>query len=134
MSTRYGTAHFRSLDEALRYYAAYDFTRDDVTEKIRVGEISIGAPLARPGQTLSTDSDGRYWITEEDQPREKPTYENQLWHARKLLAEKGRAALNNPHAMIGRQCGCGTCFCCAAAKVIADFDATQPQSTSTSRP
>lgn len=47
-----------------------------------------------------------------------PTYENQLWHARKLLMDKGRAALDNPHAMIGRQCGCGACFCCAAVQVI----------------
>ena len=48
----------------------------------------------------------------------EPTHENQLWHARKLLAEEGLAALENPHAMIGRQCGCGTCFCCAAVQVV----------------
>lgn len=51
----------------------------------------------------------------------EPTYENQLWQARKLLAEKGRDALNNPHAMIGRTCKCGSCFCCAAAQVIQEF-------------
>jgi hypothetical protein len=50
--------------------------------------------------------------------RTEPTYENQLWHARKLFAEQGREALDNPHAMIGRTCGCGDCFCCAAAQVI----------------
>lgn len=47
-----------------------------------------------------------------------PTYENQLWHARKLADEKGLKALDNPHAMIGRACKCGTCFCCAAAAVV----------------
>jgi hypothetical protein len=46
--------------------------------------------------------------------RSVPTWENQRWHARELLRLKGRAALNNPHAMIGRICGCHACFCCAA--------------------
>jgi hypothetical protein len=48
----------------------------------------------------------------------EPTYQNQLICARRLLAEKGRDALNNPHAMIGRACGCGGCFCCAALEVL----------------
>lgn len=52
-----------------------------------------------------------------------PTWENQVWHARKLLAEHGRDALNNPHAMIGRTCGCGACFCCAALAVVKEHDA-----------
>jgi len=56
---------------------------------------------------------------------EEPTYENQLWKARKLLEEKGYDALNNPHAMIGRTCGCGSCFTCAAAQVIREYDAQQ---------
>ena len=51
---------------------------------------------------------------------DEPTYANQLWHARKLLAEKGAEAVNNPHAMIGRTCGCKDCFCCAAAEVYAE--------------
>lgn len=52
----------------------------------------------------------------------EPTWKNQLWHARKLLAEKGREALDNPHGMIGRKCGCNTCFTCAAAFVVAEYD------------
>lgn len=60
---------------------------------------------------------------------EEPTYENQLWHARKLLAEKGREALNNPHAMTGRTCKCGQCFCCAAAQVVAEYDNSNPEGT-----
>ena len=58
--------------------------------------------------------------------RTEPTWENQIWHAERLLNEKGPEALNNPHAMIGRTCKCGTCFCCAAATVykkhMRDFD------------
>ena len=57
--------------------------------------------------------------------RSTPTYENQLWHARKLLADKGRNALHNPHGMIGKQCRCGSCFCCAAAQVVREFDKQQ---------
>lgn len=48
----------------------------------------------------------------------EPTYSNQLRKARELMAKDGREALDNPHAMIGRTCGCGTCFCCAAAEVL----------------
>jgi hypothetical protein len=47
----------------------------------------------------------------------EPTYNNQRYHAAVLLSERGIEALNNPHAMIGRTCGCGTCFCCAAAEI-----------------
>jgi bacterioferritin-associated ferredoxin len=52
-----------------------------------------------------------------------PTWENQLWHARKKAADDGIEALNNPHAMIGRTCRCGTCFCCAAAVVYDELRA-----------
>ncbi len=47
----------------------------------------------------------------------EPTYKNQLIEARKLLAEKGKEALYNPHGMIGKTCGCKGCFCCAAYQV-----------------
>jgi len=50
--------------------------------------------------------------------KSKPTYNNQLWHAAELLADKGLEALDNPHGMIGRDCGCGDCFCCAAAEIV----------------
>jgi len=52
----------------------------------------------------------------------EPTYENQLWHARRILAEQGREALDNPNGMIGRTCRCGSCYCCAAAQVVREFD------------
>lgn len=34
--------------------------------------------------------------------------------AEALLKEKGVRELHDPHGMIGKMCGCGTCFCCAA--------------------
>ena len=49
--------------------------------------------------------------------RTEPTFENQIWHARNLLARKGLAALESPHAMTGKICRCGSCFCCAALQV-----------------
>jgi len=52
-----------------------------------------------------------------------PSWENQLWHARQLADKSGLEALHNPHAMIGKQCGCGSCFCCAALKVYNELKA-----------
>lgn len=54
--------------------------------------------------------------------RSAPTRDNQLWHARKLLREKGRDSLDNPHGMTGRSCGCGSCFTCAAAETVKQYD------------
>jgi hypothetical protein len=48
----------------------------------------------------------------------KPTYNNQIYQAARLLETGGPQALENPHAMIGRDCNCGECFCCAAAFVL----------------
>ena len=55
----------------------------------------------------------------------EPTRENQVWHARRMLVEKGWLALYNPHALIGRDCGCGECFCCAALQVCRDDEASR---------
>ncbi|MDE2232512.1 MAG: hypothetical protein KGJ90_00070 [Patescibacteria group bacterium] len=54
--------------------------------------------------------------------RSIPNWENQLWHARKILREQGRNALDNPHGMIGRECECGDCFTCAAALTVRMYD------------
>src|ERR1700722_19901331 len=85
------------------------------------------------------DSAGSWWLVEETQEgytkgcyspilelhpkwnakREMaPTYENQIWCAAELLVNDGPKALENPHAMIGRDCNCRECFCCAAAFVL----------------
>jgi hypothetical protein len=46
-----------------------------------------------------------------------PTWANQLRMANELADKEGISALENPHAMTGRICGCGSCFCCAALQV-----------------
>jgi hypothetical protein len=51
------------------------------------------------------------------------TPESQRRRAVQLLNEKGRGALDDPHAMTGRKCGCGECFCCVSVQVIAEHDA-----------
>lgn len=53
---------------------------------------------------------------------EPVTWPAQIRAARLLLKRQGRAALENPHAMIGRQCKCSNCFTCAAAYVIQELD------------
>ena len=59
---------------------------------------------------------------ERDHDHSEPTYSNQLFHARKLLQDKGRDALISPHALTGKVCGCGSCFCCAALQVLRESD------------
>ena len=54
-------------------------------------------------------------------------YERQLNEAARILADKGRAALDNPHGAIGRMCKCGACFCCAAAKIVKTYDQAAAQ-------
>ena len=44
-------------------------------------------------------------------------FETFLASARSLAARGGLEALRNPHALIGRQCRCRGCFCCAALQV-----------------
>jgi len=53
----------------------------------------------------------------------EPTYENQVWHAERLLKESGPEALYSPHAATGKICGCETCFCCAALQVYKQWEA-----------
>ena len=72
-----------------------------------------------------TGKDGSYTPVIELYPQGNgtaPTPENQLYQAAQLLAESGPDAVDNPHAMIGRACGCGECFCCAAVRVLAAID------------
>lgn len=64
MSTRTGTCHFASLACAYRYYVVYGLTREDVRRKRLEGEIAIGVPDFKPGQTCGLDEDGRYWVAD----------------------------------------------------------------------
>jgi hypothetical protein len=74
-----------------------------------------------PWLVAVTGSDGSYSplarLNGITKTRTEPTYNNQRYQAAQLLTERGIEALNNPHAMIGRTCNCGTCFCCAAAEI-----------------
>jgi len=62
-----GTHHFVSRDAAVRYYKPYhyDDTTAAVARKITEGEIAIGEPLLKPGQTLSIIDNGTRYAIEE---------------------------------------------------------------------
>jgi hypothetical protein len=81
------------------------------------------------------NADGQWWLVSESEngylpllelhpkwtPKTRelmPTWENQLWRAAELLVHEGIEAVRNPHAMIGEDCKCGTCFCCAAMEIV----------------
>ena len=64
---RLGTPYFVSKAAAVRYYRpyGYDNTRAAVERKLAEGEIHIGMPPLREGQTCYLDpSEGRYIIEE----------------------------------------------------------------------
>lgn len=46
-----------------------------------------------------------------------PVQPDQITKAEEYAKRHGVEALRNPHALIGRTCGCGECFTCAAWKV-----------------
>lgn len=64
MKTTFGTSHFTSFSDACDYYRNYDLTSHEVDQKVKDGEISIGPPPLKEGQTLSViRGEGRYQIT-----------------------------------------------------------------------
>ena len=65
--TTYGTSHFVTREAAIRYFAGYHYSADDVDWKIATGRIHIGPPTAGPGDTVTLDaSEGRYLIRTAD--------------------------------------------------------------------
>lgn len=62
-ATTYGTSNFVNRNFAALYYARQGFTRADVERKIADGEVTIGRPKLKPGQSARPDEDGRYHIT-----------------------------------------------------------------------
>jgi len=61
-----GTAHFRDMHSAIRYYRQYGNSAADVRSKLMRGEIAIGAPKqvdGKPYPVCFTDRDGRYHIS-----------------------------------------------------------------------
>lgn len=70
MATRWGTSHFVSYEKAVAYYSGqgYSNTQTAVDRKLSDGEIHIGAPEAKPGQTVTLNrEEGRYFVEEEEQ-------------------------------------------------------------------
>jgi hypothetical protein len=68
MSTRVGTSHFRSIADAVAYYARQSgshVSEKDIRAKISSGEIIVGPPALKAGQTFELDEkEGRYFIAE----------------------------------------------------------------------
>ena len=70
-----GTSHFVSTHSAIEYYRPYEPNMNDwellalIVSKLSAGEISIGKPELKPGQTLSViKGEGRYAIHTPDEP------------------------------------------------------------------
>jgi hypothetical protein len=62
---KYGTNHFTSRLAAIEYYARQDIGHETVDERLAEGEIFIGAPEAKAGESVRVDlAEGRYWIHE----------------------------------------------------------------------
>ncbi len=60
-----GTSYFKSKAAAIRYYRPYGFDRAAVEQKLAEGEIHIGVPPTKPGDTLQLIDGGTRWqITE----------------------------------------------------------------------
>jgi hypothetical protein len=69
-----GTCYFPSYGAALRYYRPYCLARESrrgdrtrfvrvvIDDKLNAGEIHIGKPATKPGETLSIE-DNRYHVT-----------------------------------------------------------------------
>ena len=65
MALTVGTSYFVNQKAAQRYYRDYGLDVFDVVRKITEGEIHVGKPTLKPGETLSVIDDGtRYAITE----------------------------------------------------------------------
>jgi len=60
------TACFEDTLAAVMYYKTYGYSRQDVKDKIFAGEVMIGKPTLREGESLELDKDRRYWIVTED--------------------------------------------------------------------
>ena len=64
--TQVGTSNFVSRAAAIKYYSDYGYADEEhaVSRKLYEGEISIGNPPLKPGETLSIIDNGtRYAIT-----------------------------------------------------------------------
>lgn len=58
---RTGTHHFESLRAAAKYYG----TKHEAKRALSEGAIAIGPPTPKPGERITLDRDGRYWIEDD---------------------------------------------------------------------
>jgi len=56
-----GTCHFQNIYTAFSYYRPYGLDSQDVIDKIENGEIELGPPPIKEGESLSIE-EGRYFI------------------------------------------------------------------------
>jgi len=67
--TTIGTSYFATKGHAIKYYAQHDpsATEKEIQEwvdcKLENGEIHIGQPVLKTGESLNIDDDGRYHKT-----------------------------------------------------------------------
>ena len=54
-----GTSHFVRRADAIEYYRPYGYSTQDVNEKLMAGEIHLGPPPLKRGETLTTVDDGK---------------------------------------------------------------------------
>ena len=65
----YGTSYFRSMAHAAMYYKRYGAASHIiVAEKVRDGEIHIGMPPLKPGETCFLIDDGTRWAVDTGKP------------------------------------------------------------------
>jgi hypothetical protein len=61
--TLIGTCYFIGINRAVRYYRDYGLDRSAVIAKIAAGEVHIGKPPTKEGETLVINiPEGRYFI------------------------------------------------------------------------
>lgn len=66
---RIGTSYFKDRAAAVRYYRNYEGANaeDAVTRKLAEGQIHLGEPPHKPGDTLRLIDNGTRWEIEETQ-------------------------------------------------------------------
>jgi hypothetical protein len=110
MATTQGTSHFVSVPDAVRYYRDHegDDAENAVARKITDGEIHIGPPTLKPGETLSTIDNGtRYAITATEQPASVLTKKQTKTYGPRPITGYGKGATLTAEVRYDDQCGNG---------------------------
>ena len=64
--TMTGTSYFDTENAAFAYYLPYGYTRKDVKEKIAKGEIHIGEPPVKEGESAVLNLHEMRWFIRKD--------------------------------------------------------------------